>query len=101
MNSQYFGGGPDTTNNREAYFPGFPVQANQTSTRRATSGSLRSTLGNDHGQRVPHRLRRRAGRVCSRSSSTPELWSGSVANQGGYYLNFAQSMGFTTNLQNS
>ena len=46
MNNQDFGGGPDTTNNREAYYPGFPVQANQTSTRRATSGSLRSTLGN-------------------------------------------------------
>ena len=46
MNTQDFGGGPDTTNNREAYYPGFPVEANQSSTRRATSGSLRSTLGN-------------------------------------------------------
>ena len=31
MNIQYIGGGPDTTNNRENFFPGFPVQANQSS----------------------------------------------------------------------
>ena len=46
MNFQYFpGAGPDTTNNREAYYPGFAATGTQSSTRRATSGWLRSVIG--------------------------------------------------------
>ena len=45
MNFQYIGGGPDTTNNRDPNFPGFPVAANQRPTRRAASGWLRSMIG--------------------------------------------------------
>jgi hypothetical protein len=99
MNSQYFGGGPDTTNNREAYYPGFPVQANQSSTRRATSGSLRSTLGNT----MVNEFRIGYGGapvVFAEDQFNPDLWNGPVANQGGFYLNFANSMGFTTTTQN-
>ena len=36
---------PDTLNNREARFPGFPVAAGQSSTRLSWSNSLRSTFG--------------------------------------------------------
>jgi hypothetical protein len=99
MNNQYFGGGPDTTNNREAYYPGFPVQANQSSIRRATSGSLRSTLGNT----MVNEFRIGYGGapvIFAEEQFSKSLWEGSVANQGGYYLNFANSMGFTTNAQN-
>ncbi len=99
MNNQYAGGGPDTTNNREAYYPGFPVEANQSSIRRATSGSLRSTLGNT----MVNEFRIGYGGapvVFSEQQFSKSLWEGSVANQGGYYLNFANSMGFTTDIQN-
>jgi hypothetical protein len=98
MNCQYIGGGPDTTNNREAYFPGFPVVADQCSTRRATSGWLRSIIG-------PTKVNEfRIGYggapvIFSQGQITPELFNGPVANQGGFYLNMAQAMGIT-NVQN-
>lgn len=94
MNFQYIGGGPDTTNNREAYFPGFPVQANQGSTRRATSGWLRSTLG----PTVVNEFRVGYGGgpvIFAQNEFTPALWRGPVANQGGFYLNMANALGLT------
>ena len=36
---------PDTTNNREPKFPGFPVTGSQISDRYTVQGTLRSTLG--------------------------------------------------------
>jgi hypothetical protein len=94
MNFQYFGGGPDTTNNREAYFPGFPVQANQSSTRRATSGWLRSIIG----PTMVNEFRIGYGGapvIFAQNEFNRSLWDGSVANQGGFYLNMAQAMGIT------
>ena len=90
MNFQYFGGGPDTTNNREQYLPRVPGRR-RTSRRRGapTSGWLRSMLGADAGQRVPHRVRRRAGRSLRRTSSRLSMWTGSLANQGGFHLEHA------------
>ena len=99
MNFQYIGGGPDTTNNREAYYPGFPVQANQSSTRRATSGWLRSILG----PTMVNEFRIGYGGapvIFAQNEFTPEMWNGTLGSQGGYYLNLAQSMGFTQNIQN-
>jgi hypothetical protein len=99
MNFQYIGGGPDTTNNREAYYPGFPVAANQSSTRRATSGWLRSVLG----PTMVNEFRIGYGGapvIFAQDQFAANMWNGNVANQGGYYLNLAQSMGFTQNVQN-
>jgi hypothetical protein len=99
MNFQYIGGGPDTTNNREAYFPGFPVVADQWSTRRATSGWLRSILS----PTMVNEFRIGYGGapiIFAQGQFKPEMFSGPVANQGGFYLNMANSMGFTTNTQN-
>ncbi len=86
MNFQYIGGGPDTTNNRDAFFPGFPVVANQSSTRRAASAWLRSMVGTN----VVNEFRLGYGGspvIFAQDQFTPELWAGSVANQGGFYLN--------------
>jgi hypothetical protein len=44
-NYQYFTDFPDTLNNREASFPGFPIAAGQSSERLGFSNSVRSTLG--------------------------------------------------------
>lgn len=47
INYQYFTDNPDTLNQHEPAFPGFPVTASQTSKRMAISNSLRSTLTKD------------------------------------------------------
>jgi Carboxypeptidase regulatory-like domain len=94
MNFQYFGGGPDTTNNREAYFPGFPVVADQWSTRRATSGWLRSIIG----PTTVNELRVGYGGapvIFAEGQFTKAQFSGPVANQGGFYLNMANALGLT------
>ena len=74
---------PDTTNNREPNFPGFPNTGSQVSDRYITRGTLRSTLGGnlvneftvggsggptqvlagDRGQSVQRHAGRRSGRV--------------------------------------
>lgn len=86
MNFQYFGGGPDTTNNRDPQFPGFPVAANQSSERRAASAWVRSILSKN----MVNEFRFGYGGapvIFWQDQMTPSLFSGSVANQGGYYLN--------------
>ncbi len=86
MNFQYFGGGPDTTNNRDAFFPGFPVVGSQSSDRRAASTWLRS----EFGRNLVNELRFGYGSapvIFAQEQFRPELWSGSLANQGGFHLN--------------
>ena len=98
LNFQYIGGGPDTTNDREAYFPGFPVVADQWSTRRATSGWLRSILS----PTMVNEFRIGYGGapvIFAQGQFKPDMFNGPVANQGGFYLNMANSMGFTTNTE--
>ena len=99
MNFQYIGGGYDTTNNRDPMFPGFPVAANQRSERRAASAWLRSMIGRD----MVNEFRFGYGGapvIFWQDQLTPELFSGSVANQGGYYLNI-NSPAFITAASNS
>jgi hypothetical protein len=86
MNFQYIGGGYDTTNSRDPNFPGFPVAANQRSERRAASAWLRSMIGTN----MVNEFRFGYGGapvIFWQDQMKPELFSGSVANQGGYYLN--------------
>ena len=47
FNYQYFTDFPDTLNNMDAAFPGFPVEAGQKSERYSISNSLRSTLSSN------------------------------------------------------
>jgi hypothetical protein len=96
MNFQYFRGGPDTTNNREAFFPGFPVVANQVSDRRQSSAWLRSILSKN----IVNELRfGYAGAPIDFGAQqyTPEMYAGPLANQGGFYLNMGNALSGLTN----
>jgi hypothetical protein len=76
---------PDTTNNREPNFPGFPGTGNQHSDRFTLQGSLRSTLTNNMVNEF------RVGRSGGATRFSPEIsidqFQGTpVADQGGYFL---------------
>ena len=78
---------PDTLNNREARFPGFPVAAGQASTRKGFSGSLRSALGSNlvNEGRVGYS----GSPVTFYGELTTSMWSGtSIADQKGFQVNF-------------
>jgi hypothetical protein len=96
MNYQYNSGGPDTTNNRDQSFPGFPVVGTQTSDRKSWSTWLRSIVAAN----VVNELRFGYGGApidFAMNDFTPSLWSGSVANQGGFYLNLGNALTGLTN----
>jgi hypothetical protein len=76
---------PDTTNNREPNFPGFPGTGNQHSDRYTVQGTLRSTLGANLVNEF------RVGRSGGATLFSPEIarsqFEGtSVADQGGFLL---------------
>jgi hypothetical protein len=94
MNYQYFGGGPDTTNNREAQFPGFPVVVDQWSVRRQSSAWLRSVFGSS----IVNEARFGYGGApvaFGMGQYTPDLYNGSIANQAGFFLNLNNAVGIT------
>ena len=76
---------PDTTNNREPNFPGFPGTGNQHSDRYTVQGALRSTL-------TPNLVNElRIGRTGGATLFSPEIgisqFQGTpVADQGGFFL---------------
>ena len=77
---------PDTTNGREPIFPGFPVTGVQDSKRFIYSGTLRSTLTPN----LINELRvfgASGGATLFSTEINKDMWSGSLANQGGYHLN--------------
>ena len=89
MNFQYIGGGPDTTNNRESVLSrlpgaGQPVVDAARHQRLAAVDRSAPTMVNEF--RIGYGG---APVIFAQNEFKPEMWSGSVANQGGYYLNFA------------
>jgi hypothetical protein len=84
LNYQIFDTFPDTLNNREATFPGFPVEAGQESKRVGFSNSLRSTLGTNlvNEGRVGYS----GAPVTFFGELNKGMWDGSLANQKGYQL---------------
>jgi hypothetical protein len=79
---------PDTTNNREPFFPGFPNTGSQQSTRYTTSESLRSTFGANLVNEL------RVGASGGATFFSPELAASlfggnSFGDQGGFFLNIA------------
>jgi hypothetical protein len=85
-NYQKFTDFPDTLNSREARFPGFPVAAGQSSIRKGFSSSLRSTLT---GSLVNEgRFGHSGAPVTFFGELTKDMWSGSVADQRGFQINF-------------
>ena len=102
FNYRHINSTPDTTNNAQVPFPGFPTTGSQQSTRWTTSESLVSTFGPN----VVNEFR--IGGTGGATFFSPELnaamWKsgeGGIGNQGGFRLNFAQACcGGTTLLQN-
>src|SRR5262245_436448 len=99
LNYQYFGGGPDTTNNREQMFPGFPVVSNQDSIRRQMSGWLRSVLSANLVNEF--RVGYGGAPVIFSPELTTSMWTGSLANQAGFHLNMNNANGLTNAGSNS
>jgi hypothetical protein len=84
INYQKFSDYPDTLNTREAFFPGFPIGAGQTSKRLSVSNTLRSTLRSNLVNEV--RVGYSGSPVEFFTELNAGMWSATPANQGGYQL---------------
>ncbi|NQW04008.1 MAG: carboxypeptidase regulatory-like domain-containing protein [Acidobacteria bacterium] len=84
FNYHTFTSEPDTLNSREAFFPGFPTEFSQTSTRIALSNTLRSTLTNNIVNEA--RVAYSGAPVEFFKETDVSMWDGPVANQGGFQL---------------
>ncbi len=82
MNYRHINSTPDTTNNAQMPFPGFPMTGSQQSTRWTTSESLRSTFSTNLVNEL------RVGGTGGATLFSPELEPGMFAATGGYRLNF-------------
>jgi hypothetical protein len=85
---------PDTTNNREPNFPGFPNTGSQVSDRYTVQGTLRSTLGANLVNEL------RIGGSGGPTKFSPEIgvsqFQGTpVADQGGFFLTINSAGGIT------
>jgi len=86
---------PDTTNNREPNFPGFPGTGSQISDRYIVQGTLRSTLGANLVNEF--RVGGSGGATFFAPEITPAQYGGTaIADQGGFLLNL-NSVGNVTN----
>jgi hypothetical protein len=92
FNYQRFNTNPDTLNNRDAQFPGFPAAASQTSERYAVSNSLRSTVSSNIVNEVL--VAWSGAPVNFFKEFNTDMWGGtSVADQGGYRILFPTTTG--------
>ena len=88
---------PDTTNNREPFFPGFPNTGSQQSTRYITSLYFRSTFGPNIVNTVHGGTS--GGATYFSPELAPSLFGGtSIADQAGFYLNIGNGCCATGNL---
>jgi hypothetical protein len=85
MNYRHINSTPDTTNNGQVPFPGFPNTGSQQSTRWTTSESLRSTFGQNLVNEA------RFGGTGGATLFSPELTPSMFDGTGGYRLNFANA----------
>ena len=85
-NYQKFTDYPDTLNNREYSFPGFPVAAGQSSVRLGWAGSVRSTLRSNLVNEA--RVGYSGAPVSFFSELNLGMYTGTLANQNGFQLNF-------------
>jgi hypothetical protein len=86
FNYQYYTDTPDTLNGRDATFPGFPVAAGQSSERLSWSNAVRSTLSNNLVNEA--RVAYSGAPVTFFKELNTGMYSGTLANQGGFHLNF-------------
>ena len=85
MNYRHINSTPDTTNNAQVPFPGFPMTGSQQSTRWTTSESLRSTFT----QNLVNEFR--VGGTGGATHFSPELDPSMFSGTGGYRLDFNNS----------
>src|SRR5207244_2490613 len=83
FNYNHINSTPDTTNTRQASFPGFAATGSQQSTRWTTSEGIRSTLGSSIVNEF------RVGATGGATLFSPEFTPDVFSHQGGYHLNLA------------
>jgi Carboxypeptidase regulatory-like domain len=87
MNYRHINSTPDTTNNAQPPFPGFPQTGSQQSTRWTTSESLRSSFTTNLVNEF--RVGGTGGATLFSPELDPAMWNGTgVGSTGGYRLNF-------------
>lgn len=86
INYQYFTDNPDTLNQQEPAFPGFPLTASQTSKRMAISNSLRTTVTKNMVNEAT--VAYAWDPVSFFPEENPSMFTGPVANQAGFAIAF-------------
>jgi hypothetical protein len=84
LNYQNYYTDRDSTNNFDGQFPGFPIYSGQQSKRYAYSTTVRSMLGSTLVNEA--RYGGAGSPISFWPTLTPDLWSGSLANQAGFQL---------------
>src|SRR5262245_19188329 len=85
VNYRHINSTPDTTNNAQVPFPGFPQTGSQQSTRWTTSESLRSTIGSSVVNEA--RFGGTGGATLFSPELSPSMWQGTALGQtNGYRL---------------
>ena len=84
----------DTTNSRQPTWPGFPAYGTQGSFREAYTGSLRSTLSQNLVNEA--RVAYSGAPVQFGPYYGPQMFAGSLANQGGFALGINAAVGVTS-----
>ncbi len=85
MNYNYFTDFPDTLNNRDAQFPGFPISVGQSSERLGWSNTLRSTITQNVVNEA--RVGYSGAPVLFSTGLNKGMYTGSLANQAGFHIN--------------
>lgn len=86
LNYQKFKDFPDTLNNRDAFFPDFPIAAGQASSRMSFTGAMRSTLRSNVVNEA--RLGYSGAPVLFFPEMNLGMYNGELANTNGFHLNF-------------
>jgi hypothetical protein len=93
MNKTLLESTPDTTNGRQATFPGFPVFGAQISHRYQYSGTLRSTISSNVVNEF--RIGASGGPTQFSPGVNASMFNGPLASQGGYKLGMGSGIGLT------
>src|SRR5262249_12628145 len=81
---------PDTTNTRQATWPGFPITSAQLSVRYQITTTLRSTLSANLVNEF--RVGGSGGPTQFSPGLSPSMWSGPLANQAGFQLSISNAL---------
>jgi hypothetical protein len=84
---------PDTTNSRQAVFPGFPVRGLQDSLRHTSQASVRSVLSANLVNEF--RVGMTGGPTKFSPDITPDMWNASVGNMAGYNISWSGYRGIS------